>query len=294
MKEMLRRSRLLLRCSAFIMLLWLPALAQSSGGQVKHFSVEPLSFDYPDGWTVKDESSETAQQIVMTRKDSTAEITILVQRDLIFRAQMADARDRITRPLEEELARKLGAPAKAPERAPSRIEVGGAVEEGVRLSGTLDKKAWTAEVYSFRRGLRFVNLTYVRANKDEKQAAAAWKTVRESLKIETPVVGAKPPEGESPAEAGKEKPAFLNGVAMELPMPQYPEIARRAHASGTVAVQITIDETGKVISAHAVSGHPLLFAASVAAARAAKFSPIRVDGEVVKVAGVITYNFLPK
>ena len=83
----------------------------------------------------------------------------------------------------------------------------------------------------------------------------------------------------------------LNGKAASLPLPEYPEIARRAHASGSVTVEITIDETGNVISAHAVSGHPLLQAAAVSAAREAKFAPTRLQGEPVKVSGVIVYNF---
>src|SRR6185436_5008901 len=49
----------------------------------------------------------------------------------------------------------------------------------------------------------------------------------------------------------------LNGKAISLPKPAYPPIARQAHASGTVVVQVTIDENGNVISAAAVSGHPL-------------------------------------
>lgn len=84
----------------------------------------------------------------------------------------------------------------------------------------------------------------------------------------------------------------LNGKAIELPKPVYPAIARAAHASGTVVVQILIDETGTVTSAHAVSGHPLLQAVSVEAARNAKFSPTKLEGQPVKVTGVITYNFV--
>ncbi|MGA9994872.1 MAG: TonB family protein [Pyrinomonadaceae bacterium] len=84
----------------------------------------------------------------------------------------------------------------------------------------------------------------------------------------------------------------LNGKAISLPKPAYPPIARAAHASGTVIVQITIDENGSVISARAVSGHPLLQGAAVAAARGAKFSPTTLSGQPVKVTGVITYNFV--
>lgn len=84
----------------------------------------------------------------------------------------------------------------------------------------------------------------------------------------------------------------LNGKAISLPKPGYPPIAKSAHASGTVVVQVTIDENGNVISANAVSGHPLLRAASVAAARGARFSPTKLSGQPVKVTGVITYNFV--
>jgi protein TonB len=84
----------------------------------------------------------------------------------------------------------------------------------------------------------------------------------------------------------------LNGKAISLPKPPYPPIARQARASGTVTVQVTIDENGNVISARAVSGHPLLQAAAVQAARSAKFSPTKLSGQPVKVTGVITYNFV--
>jgi len=47
-----------------------------------------------------------------------------------------------------------------------------------------------------------------------------------------------------------------------------------------------------VISAKAISGHPLLQAASVSAAQGAQFTPTKLNGEPVKVKGVITYNFV--
>ena len=84
----------------------------------------------------------------------------------------------------------------------------------------------------------------------------------------------------------------LNGKAISLPKPQYPPIARAAHAAGTVTVQVLIDENGNVVSAKAVNGHPLLQAVAVAAARNAKFSPTKLSGQPVKVTGVIQYNFV--
>ena len=87
------------------------------------------------------------------------------------------------------------------------------------------------------------------------------------------------------------KGGVLNGKAVSLPTPEYPAIARQAQASGSVTVQVTVDEEGNVISANAMSGHPLLRAVSVSAAQKAKFSPTRVNGELVKVTGVLTYFF---
>jgi TonB family protein len=82
---------------------------------------------------------------------------------------------------------------------------------------------------------------------------------------------------------------ILNGKAVRLPKPAYPGDAK---VTGIVKVKVTVDESGNVISATAISGHPLLQAAAVAAARNAKFSPTLVDGPPVKVVGILTYNFV--
>ena len=101
---------------------------------------------------------------------------------------------------------------------------------------------------------------------------------------------------EAPAAVAMTPPAaisggVLNGKAIQLPAPEYPPIAKQAHASGTVTIEIIIDEEGNVISASAVSGHPLLRAAAVSAARQARFSPTRLNGQAVKVSGVLAYTF---
>ncbi len=84
----------------------------------------------------------------------------------------------------------------------------------------------------------------------------------------------------------------LNGKAISLPQPPYPPIAKAAHASGKVAVQLTVDERGCVISAQALSGHPLLQQAAVQAAHYACFTPNHLGGQPVKVRGIVTYNFV--
>lgn len=83
----------------------------------------------------------------------------------------------------------------------------------------------------------------------------------------------------------------VNGQATSLPKPVYPQTAKAVNASGEVSVQVMIDENGKVISAKAVSGHPLLRTVSEQAARGAKFKPTTLSNQPVKVTGVIIYNF---
>lgn len=86
---------------------------------------------------------------------------------------------------------------------------------------------------------------------------------------------------------------ILNGRAKNLPAPEYPAAALAVRASGTVAVRVIVNEEGKVTSAEAVSGHPLLRSAAVKAAVEAEFAPTQLSGQPVKVSGVITYNFVP-
>jgi TonB family protein len=113
---------------------------------------------------------------------------------------------------------------------------------------------------------------------------------------ESQTVKLKSSLGATPSASAVPKGAISGGVlndkAISLPNPSYPPIAKAAHASGTVTVQVTIDESGKVISARAVGGHPLLQAAAVEAAEQARFTPTRLSGQPVKVTGVLTYNFV--
>ncbi|MDT4966253.1 MAG: periplasmic protein TonB [Acidobacteriota bacterium] len=77
------------------------------------------------------------------------------------------------------------------------------------------------------------------------------------------------------------QPPVLSSVA-----PTYPPIAVAARASGNVIVDLKIDAAGDVLSARAISGHPLLVQTSVLAGRQWKF--VSDDGSAkVRVARLI-------
>ncbi|MBS1792865.1 MAG: energy transducer TonB [Acidobacteria bacterium] len=85
----------------------------------------------------------------------------------------------------------------------------------------------------------------------------------------------------------------INNSAVLLARPVYPKAARESKVTGIVNVRVTINELGYVISAEAISGPPLLQAASVEAAKKSKFGMTFLEGIPVQVSGVIVYNFVP-
>jgi TonB family protein len=109
------------------------------------------------------------------------------------------------------------------------------------------------------------------------------------------VISEQPPPPPDPPQPPKnkvvKKSVLLNSEALFLPKPKYPPLAVQIHLEGVVNVQVLIDETGKVVSAKAMNGHPLLTVEAVRAANQAKFSPTILGDQPVKVSGVITYNF---
>ena len=81
------------------------------------------------------------------------------------------------------------------------------------------------------------------------------------------------------------------GAALTKVAPIYPPMARRMNASGAVQVAITINESGRVIEAKAISGHPALRSAAEEAAKKWVFRPTRVDGKSMKQQDVLTFIF---
>jgi TonB family protein len=85
----------------------------------------------------------------------------------------------------------------------------------------------------------------------------------------------------------------LNHQALSTPAPLYPSAARSMRISGLVKVEVLISEDGSVFTARAIEGHPLLKSAARTAACRATFKQTLLEGNPVKVAGVINYNFTP-
>jgi len=83
----------------------------------------------------------------------------------------------------------------------------------------------------------------------------------------------------------------LQGKATRKVQPAYPPIAKSASVKGAVQIQVTISESGEVMNAQTISGHPMLREAALQAAKQWRFKPTELSGVPVKTQGVITFNF---
>ena len=98
---------------------------------------------------------------------------------------------------------------------------------------------------------------------------------------------------QTPPESKTISGGVLNGKAIYLPKPEYPKEAKKVRASGTVVVEVLLDENGDVVSADAISGHEALRKTAQTAALSARFAPTYLSGQPVKVKCIINFNFTP-
>jgi protein TonB len=169
-----------------------------------------------------------------------------------------------------------------------RRELIATVDRADLVPKTISAKA--SDVPPVRKGVvTMVGSSDTNAAQPMAPGAGTGQIISGPAKVE---ISDEPPPPPKPTPHAPISGGVLNGKAVHLVQPPYPPIARSAHASGQVVVQVLIDENGNVVAAHATSGHPLLQAAAVNAARASKFTPTKLSGQPVKVNGVIIYNFL--
>jgi len=97
-----------------ISLLSVSTYAQSAGPELNHFAAEGISFDYPAGYSVTEESTPEARQFVIIRKGSSVQLTIVVTQRLILRNELPAAITNFTEPLLNKVAITLGPSKNSP------------------------------------------------------------------------------------------------------------------------------------------------------------------------------------
>jgi TonB family protein len=306
-------------------------IAQKASDPIQHYVSDPvtsinrLSFDYPAGWQISGGGISELETVTLSQAGGLAQIIVNVQigptaldlppvragirtgtgptpteRLANWRSAAANrppcdfesARKEIAEMLTEKIAGEIRAITPVT-TVPVTIQLTGSEIAGVQFRGVVDHTQVVADVYTTRLNHRFVSLVHIRVDDDDR-TNAAFEMIRATLKLIPGRTAVTRKTGSPDGDNALIRGGVLNGKAIRLPAPDYPETARAAHASGIVVIQVTIDETGTVMSAQALSGHRLLQDASLEAARRARFSPTKLCGEPVRVTGVITYNFVAR
>jgi protein TonB len=97
-----------------------------------------------------------------------------------------------------------------------------------------------------------------------------------------------PPPARAPVRLGGQVTAPVKIVDVR---PVYPPMARQARVEGTVLIDASIDEDGKVKAARVSRSVPLLDQAALSAVRQWIFTPARLNGQPVGVSITVTVEF---
>ena len=101
-----------------------------------------------------------------------------------------------------------------------------------------------------------------------------------------PLTDSPPP----PPQMVRKSTGVVRGRVLKRVEPTNPTTAL-SRLTGTVIVEVLIDERGNVASARALSGNPVLQNSALSAARRWKFEPSTLNGTAVQAMGQITFNF---
>jgi protein TonB len=93
-----------------------------------------------------------------------------------------------------------------------------------------------------------------------------------------------------PPQAVRKSTGVVRGRVLTRVDPTNPTSAL-SRLTGTVVVEVQIDERGNVTSARALSGNPVLQTSALSAAKRWKFEPSKLNGTAVQATGQITFNF---
>jgi hypothetical protein len=170
-----------LTCLAAILFVY----AASAQTNSKHFAKDGLSFDYPDGWSINDESDRDAQQLTLTRSDSPAMIKFFVHRGKVNTPEkLAQAKAKIIDPYVAYTEKQFVSMGAKPQRADATTQIAGLNATGVHLTAVLEGEAGEAGIYWATIGERLVVLTLFGPDKALKKVQPSWELIRNSLKVE--------------------------------------------------------------------------------------------------------------
>ncbi|HKO43989.1 MAG TPA: PsbP-related protein [Pyrinomonadaceae bacterium] len=182
-----------------LLAMWsMPALAQTPA-EGKQLSKDGLSFTYPNGWTMVDESNADAQNFNLGRADSDAQIRVFVFRTPVTTPErFAEAKKVLIDPYVASTVRQFEQMGAKPQKSPASTEIATVASEGVRIAASLEGVPGAAEIYWGVVGNRLVVLTQLGPDRALKQVSSAWDAIRNSIAIADPTPAPRPAPAATP------------------------------------------------------------------------------------------------
>ena len=162
-----------------------------TASSVKTFNANGLSFDYPEGWTVYDDSNPDAQQLTLARPKNDVQIRVFAHKGHLTPEKFPDAKKAFIDPYVASTVKQFVAMGAKPEQSADTSDIAGIKAEGVKVTANLGEPG-AAKIYWALVGQRVVILTIFGPDREIKEFTPAWDVVRSSLKIEEKSATPKP------------------------------------------------------------------------------------------------------
>lgn len=250
----------------------------------KTLTQKEFSFDYPADWKLIDKSSKDTQQFNLVPPTGNVLIMIIsydakVPSGNIF----AQIKAQTSQSLADKLYARFNQTGKG-KKSETCTQIENITVPGTRITGLYDKNPSTADIFYFALNQKFFNFIYLRDDLESSKSDVVWSNLLNSFRFEN---------------LNRQKPDFmideqsdmiLNGRAIKLVTPFFPS-GVKIYGTVEIPVRVVIDESGKVISAKAVSGNSKFYPYAQSAAKDSKFEPATVCGKTAKISGIILYRF---
>lgn len=155
------------------------ALAQDA----KTYSKDGLSFNYPNGWTLHDDTNDDAQQLTLARANNDVQIRVFAHKGRVTPEKFPDAKKAFIDPYIAATNKQFAAMGAKPEQSADSTEIGGQKAEGVKLAANLGEPG-AAKIYWAIVGQRVIIMTIFGPDREIKQFTPVWDMVRSTIQVE--------------------------------------------------------------------------------------------------------------
>jgi hypothetical protein len=172
----------LLHVVAIVVVCGLSGIAQTAS-DAHHFAKDGLSFDYPAGWQINDQSTAQMQLIQLLRGE--VEIRVRVPREPLKSPQKeAEAKKLFQDKYVENFVDSLQQAGLKPTRAEATTEISSGPAVGIRVRALLDREPGGMDSFYRVVSDRFVHLSQIGSQADMTKSLDAWDMLRNSIKVE--------------------------------------------------------------------------------------------------------------